>query len=457
MSTNNVTYKVLWVDDQEDIVDATQVIADRYNIDLVHFTNWKEAEEELRRNFNSFSAIILDALCKLDKSKKEQELFIHAVLPSLNIIFGEKQCYIPWYILSAQTMSRYGDVVEVASLTRQEFEEEWGAMHYNKNAPKGSKDSREMLFETIKNVAKEQSNNSIRFKHADVFKHIGKGKLVDARAGKTLLKMLSALYYPEDNLKFEFAGNPLRKIVEYLFRAAKNVGLLPDECFEGEEIKLQLASLFFAGNNVSYDRRNKEKIVRWGKPGPYDNGSGGDKIFPQEISDILKYVLNQYVNPDSHTSENEPFLIDEQNKELFFGCVLQVCHVIKWFGAYVENHPSKDENLAMHVRFEGKLNKTSNKKDKAKVEEKTLEAIKPEVPKPAPKPIMAEDIIGKTGTILNGGKGMYVQASAKCKVLAELSKHLTFGNSITIEAVEPNTGSSAEEYPFIITKLSIKE
>ena len=89
------TYKVLWVDDDENIVVSTKLDAEDYNLELVHFSNWEEAEISLRKHFDEYSAIILDANCKINKDSLEQEEFITAVLPSLSILFGEKRRSIP--------------------------------------------------------------------------------------------------------------------------------------------------------------------------------------------------------------------------------------------------------------------------------------------------------------------------------------------------------------------------
>lgn len=69
--TNDVIYKVLWVDDQTlengettSFYIGFQGIADNYNIELVPFDNWEEAEHSLRKDFDEYSAVILDANCK---------------------------------------------------------------------------------------------------------------------------------------------------------------------------------------------------------------------------------------------------------------------------------------------------------------------------------------------------------------------------------------------------------
>ena len=61
-------YKVLWVEDDLSIIQGYQIIAESKDIELDVATNWEEAEEKLRINFKEYSAIILDAQCKIKKA-----------------------------------------------------------------------------------------------------------------------------------------------------------------------------------------------------------------------------------------------------------------------------------------------------------------------------------------------------------------------------------------------------
>ena len=360
----DIIYKVLWVDDQNkdedeltDFYKGYQNIAEEYSIELVPFDNWEEAEATLRKDFDDFSAIILDANCKIHKSDTEQEEFITAVLPSLTSLFGEKRKLLPWYLLSAGTMSNFNTVVSGARYQHSKRKEDWGNMLYLKDVADDSEKSPSKLFANIIRVAKDQALNIVLYRHADTFCYLGQDKIIDARARKLMLRMLSALYYPEDNIKFEFAGNPLRKVLEYLFWSARKYGLLPEECLEEEKgvkrIAIQLASLFMAGSDMKYNKEGAqpgvEWIIRWGKSPTSKNANDGEAIFTREIASIVNNI-RIFTNEDSHTSEDEPWYIDEARKDIFFGYVLQMCHIIRWFGQYIEKHPYAEENKRM-IRY----------------------------------------------------------------------------------------------------------
>jgi len=341
-----MTYRVLWVDDDKSIIKSTKQDADEYGIILDHYTNWQEAEVALKNNFDDYSAIILDAFCKISPTEDIQEGFIHVVLPSLTSLFGKKNRFIPWYILSAGTMSRFSETIKIAAYHHQT--PEWGQMEYIKDVPDNDLRNSQFLYENIVRVAKEQANNIVLFRHKDVFAYLGKDSLIDEQARKLMLSMLGALYFPEKHTNYVYEGNPLRKVMEYVFRAANKVGLLPKECFErDDQINLLESNRYMSGMNT------KHSHIRYGKAGDDSEGKGGETIFPPYLGNITKNII-EFGSIDSHTNEAFPYTIDdkdlaltENEKELFFSYVLQLCHVIKFFGNFANANPDIEANRAM--------------------------------------------------------------------------------------------------------------
>ena len=434
----NIEYKVLWVDDDLSIVSATKLAAEDYNLVLDHYSNWEEAEKALRKDFEEYSAIILDANCKIKKADVEQEEFITAILPSMLGIFVEKQSTVPWYMLSAGTMSTFNTVVAGAKYQHVKHEEEWGGMLYMKDAPDDSEHCPSRLFANIERVAKDKAMNVVLYRHSDVFQYLGKDKLIDSRARKLMLKMLSALYYPEENIKYEYAGNPLRKVEEYVFRAARKKGLLAEECFDPRDhIILQDASRYMGGLTINcYEGKKIKYRTRYGKAGNGKEGAGGDTIFPEDIALIAKNTLN-YTSSDSHTEEDEPFFIDEDNKELFFSYVMQICHLIKWFGKYVELHPDVNANKQMQQKLPPPPENNQNKKQSNNQGTVATE-----------KQILSKDkILGMTYLIT---KENGVPVCGKCKLSDDLKKK---SGAVTITALDDNAGDDKDIYPYIVTAV----
>lgn len=438
MIPEEITYKVLWVDDDEKNVESTKISADEYGIVLDHYLNWQEAEVALRNNFEDYTAIILDAFCKIKASDDTKAEFITAVLPSLNCLFGEKKKYIPWYILSAGTVENFDFTVK--SAMHQHQTKEWGQMLYIKNIPNNDPKNSHFLFENIREIGRNQGNNVVLFRHRDVFEYLGKDKLIDERARKIMLKMLSALYLPEENIKYEYAGNPLRKVVEYIFRAARKRGLLTDKCFdEQDHIVLLDASRYLAGLTIDcYQGRKVFHKARWGKAGKKENGAGGDSVFPSDIAMLVKNILN-YSSSDSHTYEDFPYLIDEQNKELFFGYVMQLCYVIKWFGKYAKENPNVEENKKKQVVIDVQTEQQTNiDREKNKVDKVVISSTPPS----------KDDIKGRKYLIMREGSTYHC---GSCKLDSSI---IVKSGQVIIEEVISNEGDDKAKYPYIAIKVS---
>ena len=450
--TTEIIYKVLWVDDLNydenneltDFYEGWQLKAGKYNIELIPFDNWEEAESSLRKDFDDYSAIILDANCKIHKNDTEQEEFITAVLPSLTNIFGEKRRVLPWYLLSAGTMANFGTIVNGARYQHSKHEEDWGTMLYLKDTKEGE-NAPEILFENIARVAKDLAMNVVLYRHHDTFCYLGQDKLIDARARKLMLRMLSALYYPEDNIKYEYAGNPLRKVLEYLFRSARDHGLLAYECFEGDKVAVQLASLFMAGYNVRYEEDGIKRQIRWGNPPSDSKSKIGDAIFSPEVTSIVNNI-REFTNEDSHTSEDEPWYIDEERKDIFFGYVLQMCHVIRWYGIYVADNSNVEENKKKHRIIELPAD-TSVPKVESEI--KVKKTKKPIVEVPASSSPSIEDIKGKQYLVMREGKMLYC---GKCKLDSSLKNIKEYQRVTLINAVL-NEGEDKDKYPYIATEF----
>lgn len=246
-------------------------------------------------------------------------------------------------------MANFSFVVDIAKEAHLPYEDEWGQMLYLKDVPDGDPNHWSKLLENILQVAKDQTNNIILYRHRDVFRHLGDNKLIAKFARAELRKMLCVLYFPNEGVNgFKFEGNPLRKVMEHIFRAALKYGLLPIECIEKDnQINLLESNRYMSGLNTRHSN------LRYGTPGSKFEGRGGETIFPEYLGNITRAII-EFGSIDSHTNEAFPYTIDdkdleltEDEKELFFSYVLQVCHVVKFFGKFVEEHPNKEVNKAM--------------------------------------------------------------------------------------------------------------
>ncbi|MCD8207834.1 MAG: hypothetical protein LUD72_07845 [Bacteroidales bacterium] len=422
-------YKVLWVEDDEEIIGPTQSRAEEFGLNLVRFSNWAEAEEELDANFKEYSAIILDANCKVKRGSSEDASFIPLVLLNMATIFTRRGEQIPWYILSAGTMSNFDFVKETAEKSRADFKDEWGEMLFLKKASNDKPESQMMLFRQIAEVAERRFENSVLGKHRQLFSYLGEGRIINyPEARRYMLRMLDVLYFPEGNMEYEYEGNPLRKVLEYLFRAAAERGLLPEDCFddryEDRNVVLQNAYKFMSGRDVVFAESGKVLYkVRWGEAGMGKDGGGkgGDRIFNKEAATSVKIVLD-YANRESHSDEGETYVINEAKREAFLAYVMHLCYIIRQFGKYVERHPNAEENRKMH-RYTDCINLT------------------------------AEDVIGEK--FLARNEGDFYRAG-RCKLSEDCGPFKDIvGHQYVIEEVVQNTGKDKWRYPFIATKITL--
>lgn len=329
---NNNIYKVLWVDEEESIVKGTRSEADKYFIELDWHSNWEDAKEALQNNFVTYSAIILDANCKLTADKDINMKFLPKVLQELEGIFVKKANELPWYVLSAGGWDNFAFVMDIVNDIRKDHEEEWGEFLYYKNPELNEPNTKDKLFEKIVEVAQHQSYNLVVARHKDAFKYMGEGKLLPTESRMIMLNALSALYFPEERKLID--GNDLRQLVESIFQGAYNYGLLPDECHDPVK-----------GFNISESCKylGGEDTLHIGKRFGEKKGIN-DYVLPPKLHYLFKQIIN-VCNVDSHFQNKKDITLPED--ELFFGCALQLCHIISYLGHYVEEHPDKQMNKEM--------------------------------------------------------------------------------------------------------------
>lgn len=432
-------YKVLWVDDQEEIVDGYKFQAGLRNIELIHRSDWASAKSVLDKNFDELTAIILDAHCKLDAKSSAYEFFLGQAISDLQITFGKKQKLIPWYVLSNGTMSNFDSVIGmINSSQRQELEHEWGKVLYIKDQITKDKHNNE-LFNNIRNVGDTNENNLILARHSECFKYVGIDKLIGGDARKILLKALSAHYYPESNLGYEFAGNPLRKVVEYMFRGALNYGFVTDKLLDDGKIRIWDTMQYLCGMDTNLG-------VRYGKKGINKDYSDYESVLPTSCYNLFKGLLN-FVNVDSHTTDEDdenPFKINADTQSLFFGYLFQLLYLITYFGKFIESHQDIEANKAM-VRTCPKKERKENKEQIEKVEQQDELTVPVEKPSP-------ETVLGKVFFVLNQ---RHFQQLGSCKVSPELK--LSLGKKYVIDEVIYNEDSDASKHPFIVTKVTPQE
>ena len=429
--SNKVFYKVLLVDDNKALGTSLQPQAERYSLDLQQCECWEDAKQVFsnKNDFLEWDAIILDARCVDRKGSPADLHFLQCALRDINVFCERYNSKIPWYVLTAGGKEDFEFVMEdVRRIPRDE--KEWGKMLYFKDKPcdENGKDDIDYLFENIQKAAPLRTRNKIKHQYSALFE-VMKSCQFEPESEDIMISVLSALHFPEENKGFDpvLYYNRLRQMVEYLFRAANKIGLLPDYFIEGGKVNLQGSSLYLDDKPFTPSKDSTILSIRYGEE--------GERVFHKNIASIVKNVLS-VTSHHSHTIE-----IDKEDEEelsayyletcspyLLFGYALQLCEVIIWFGNYAKSHNDREANSA-----------------KCKVVKKETESILEQ------KPVIGK-YEGKTFLLEQDEKGNL--HCGYCLVSYKQNQD-KIGNIVLLKEVEENknSGELKKKYPYFASKV----
>lgn len=429
--SNKVFYKVLLVDDNKALGTSLQPQAERYSLDLQQCECWEDSKHVLsnKNEFLEWDAIILDARCVDRKGSPADLHFLQCALRDINVFCERYNSKIPWYVLTAGGKEDFEFVMEdVRRIPRDE--KEWGKMLYFKDKPcdENGKDDIDYLFENIQKAAPLRTRNKIKYQYSALFE-VMKSCQFEPESEDIMISVLSALHFPEENKGFDpvLYYNRLRQMVEYLFRAANKIGLLPDYFIEKGRVNLQGSSLYLAGEAFTPSNDSTILSIRYGEK--------GESVFHKNIASIVKNVLS-VTSHHSHTIEIDKedeeellaYYLETRSPNLLFGYALQLCEVIIWFGNYAKSHNDREANLA-----------------KCQVVKKETESILEQKP-------VIEKYEGKTFLLEQDEKGNL--HCGYCLVSYKQNQD-KIGNIVLLKEVEENknSGELKKMYPYFASKV----
>ncbi len=321
-------YQVLWVENDNDTLQFKPTGL-RYELSIHQYRSWEKARVALDTRFDNYSAIVLDGNGVVDEGEEPNADFLYQVVRELEALFAQHEEQIPWYVLSSGTAPDFEKTLQrIAMGARTDLEPLWGRLYFRKGV------DLEDLCLTIRHAATQKKENKIEHLYHEEFATLRALFPPDAR--QTMMDILLALHFPEENRKFDpvLYYTQLRRILEHLFRAANRAGLLPDEVLGSQDkVNLSNSSLYLSGREV-YDGSSHCRCE-------------GDPVFPPVMAQLVKSIL-VVANKNSHTTELDNQgrnAIEAYNKmihsnNLLFGYTLHLCDVIAWFGRYVQNGTS---------------------------------------------------------------------------------------------------------------------
>lgn len=321
-------YEVIWIDDEWEKMDAfkeeCEVI---HHIHLHPFRTQKTGMDEFDKNPKKWDAIILDAKM-LDESENEVPMLVGLRKAVQHINEKSLQRKVPYFISTGQP-----DL-----MSNETFEQSFGSYYI-----KERDDAK--LIEDIKKTANESTRFLVKSYYNDAIEQL---RLLNDWGCEKILDILEAQHFPENKIDPLLYYNPMRQILEHVFRAAHKVGLIPDEFIgkDKNDVNLNQCVQYLSGRNADC------LGLRY--------GGAKDYIVPTHIKDMMFLVLN-LGNINSHSStfnEDELFKLGKyfednvcNSQYTIYSIALQVCEIVLFMNRYISSHENRADNLKMCKTF----------------------------------------------------------------------------------------------------------
>lgn len=309
-------YNVIWIDDEWDKMTEFKDECEDLHIHLQPYSYQKAAMEELDKHPNSWDAVLLDGEIK-DKSEHE-EPSTKGLLKAL-MYLAEKHKEIPRFISTGKDKVKDNEMLKDERIYIKDIDDE-------------------KLFDDIRNTI----DNIERFKIKSFYSNaIEQLRSINTWCSEKILDILEAMHFPEKKIDPLLYYNPLRQTLEYIFREANKVSIIPDEFIgkEKDDVNLNQCVQFLSGRNADWIG------IRF--------GGAKDYVVPAHIKDMMFQVLNLgNVNSHSRTlNDDEQKKLGEYFKEnvcnskcLIYSLALQICEIAVYMGKYIANNNNPPEN-----------------------------------------------------------------------------------------------------------------
>ena len=322
-------YKLIWIDDQFTDQSGFITEAEQEEIELVPFKTSREGMIELENNWNLYDGVILDA--KVYKNSEDETAKLDGLSNSIQIIHSlTSKRVIPYFIFTA-----HPDLLA---------SETFNAMLNGKSSFLKNEDN-EKLFREIKKAADNEPYTIIRHKYRKVF-DVCTTKYSLESTNKHLFDILFSIENQWEKFDDEKYFNGLRKVIEYVFRAANRIGILHDGCIPDGFVNLTWSSLFLGGREVEL----KPSTMRI---------SSSKGYFPNILANNIKNILD-VTSSASHTESQENQLLKASMLEyknaissnfLLYSMAFQIMDLLLWFKKCADENPNPLINKSYWVEL----------------------------------------------------------------------------------------------------------
>lgn len=321
-------FEVIWIDDEWEKMDAFKEECEVIHQIYLHpFRTQKAGMDEFDKNPKKWDAIILDAKM-FDESENEVPRLdgLRKAVQHIN----EKTLLrkVPYFISTGQP-----DLMD-----NETFEQAFGTYYIKERDD-------QKLINDIKNIASQSTRFQLKTNYIDAIEQL---ESIDAWCCEKILDILEAMHFPEKDIDPLLYYNPLRQTLEYIFRKANKVNIIPDEFIgkEKDDVNLNQCVQFLSGGNADWIG------IRF--------GGAKESVVPVHIKNMMFQVLNLgNINSHSRTlNDNEQKMLGAYFKEnvcnsqyLIYGLALQICEISVFMGKYIETHKDTNKNKTQCKTF----------------------------------------------------------------------------------------------------------
>ena len=321
-------YEVIWIDDEWEKMDAfkeeCEVI---HHICLHPFRTQKAGMDEFDKNPKKWDAIILDAKM-YDESENEVPMLVGLRKAVQHINEKSLQRKVPYFISTGQPDLMSNEI----------FEQSFGCFYIKERDD-------QKLIEDIKKTANESTRFLVKTYYSDAIEQL---RLLSDWGCEKILDILEAQHFPKNRIDPLLYYNPMRQLLEHVFRAAHKVGLIPEEFIgkEKNDVNLNQCVQYLSGRNADW------LGLRYGGP--------KDFIVPPHIRDMMFLVLNLgNINAHSTTFNDKElkklgkYFEDNvcNSQYTIYSIALHVCEIVLFMNRYITRHNNSAENKKMCKTF----------------------------------------------------------------------------------------------------------
>ncbi|MBQ9230860.1 MAG: hypothetical protein IJ190_06710 [Prevotella sp.] len=324
----NTKYEVIWIDDEWEKMDAFKEECEVIHQIYLHpFRTQKAGMDEFDKNPKKWDAIILDAKM-FDESENEVPRLDGLRKAVQHINEKSLLCKVPYFISTGQP----------GLMDNETFEQAFGTYYIKERDD-------QKLIQGIKDAAGKSTRFQTKTYYIDAIEQL---ESIDAWCCDKILDILEAMHFPEKNIDPLLYYNPLRQTLEYIFRKANKVNIIPDEFIgkDKDDVNLNQCVQFLSGRNADWIG------IRF--------GGAKDFAVPAHIKDMMFQVLNLgNINSHSRTlNDDELKKLGAYFKEnvcnshyLIYSLALQICEIAVFIGKYIAANKDTDKNRTQCKTF----------------------------------------------------------------------------------------------------------